>query len=172
VARAFALDIVILRHGIAADRDAQAYPHDPGRPLTPRGRRRVAGVVRALAARGVAPVVILSSPYLRAVQTAEIAAEAFGIAVRRIETTEALAPMAAPGVILRQLARRKQGPVLLVGHAPHLDRLIAQCLTGSADPVTALRKGAVACLRLERLRPLRARLEWLVTARLMRKARA
>jgi phosphohistidine phosphatase len=164
------LEIVLLRHGIAADRDDKAYPHDPDRPLTDRGRQRVAQVARALAARGVQPKAIRTSPYVRAVETAEIAADAFGIPADEIEKTEALVPLAEPSVILRQLAQVKEGPVLLVGHAPHLDRLIAYCLGGAGDPVTALRKAGAACLRLERLRPPLARLEWLVTAKLLRKA--
>lgn len=170
MARSPALDLVLLRHGIAADRDDKAYPHDPDRPLTNRGRQRVAQVARALSVRGIQPAAIWTSPYLRAVETAEIAAEAFEFPVDGIEKCEALVPLAEPSAILRQLPRIKDGPVLLVGHAPHLDRLIAYCLTGTSDPITALRKGGAACLRLEQRRPVQARLEWLVTAKLVRKA--
>lgn len=163
--------LVLLRHGIALDREDPDCPDDPERPLTSRGKDRVARTARRLAAAGVAPKAILCSPYLRARQTAEIAAKAFGIKAKSIETDEALVPLAEPAAILRRIAEREREPILLVGHAPHLDRLIAFCLDEDVTPLTALKKGGAACLRLEALDPPEARLEWLVTPKLLGTAR-
>lgn len=171
MARSRPLQLVLLRHGIAVNRGDPAFPNDPERPLTERGRARTTRVLRVLAKFSEKPGVILSSPYRRALETAEIAAEQFGIPLKSIERTERLVPLAEPATILRQIAGLDAEVVLLVGHAPHLDRLVAQCLLGTGDSVTALKKSGAACLRLERLRPARSRLEWLVTPKLLRQVR-
>ena len=72
------MDLFIIRHAWAAERDDSAYPDDSLRPLTEEGRNRFARMVEALVPRGLAPQLIVTSPMLRCVQTAEILAAALG----------------------------------------------------------------------------------------------
>ena len=64
----------LLRHGIAADRGSPEYENDSERPLTPKGERRMRRIAKGIQASGLSYDLILSSPYLRAKQTAEIVA--------------------------------------------------------------------------------------------------
>ena len=70
--------VYLMRHGIAQDRDDPESPPDPDRQLTRKGAERTAEVARGLRALGVKPGAVLTSPYLRAAQTAAIAETALG----------------------------------------------------------------------------------------------
>lgn len=111
---------------------------------------------------------MVSSPLVRAVQTAEIFAEELG-SKKRLKKTAALEPEATPEKIFVELAKLKasaQG-IMIFGHAPHLDRAIALAV-GARQAATALRKSGVACLELESLAPPRGTLTWLLTPKLLR----
>src|SRR5438270_12691065 len=88
------MDLLIIRHGIAEDKDdfAKTGESDDRRPLTAEGRMKMTHAAEGL--REIAPGISLlaSSPLVRAHQTAEIVAEVYGIEVR--STTEALRPEA------------------------------------------------------------------------------
>jgi phosphohistidine phosphatase len=157
--------VYLMRHGTAVDRADPACPPDPARPLTSEGRRRTSAAAKGLAAFGVVPVQIWTSPYLRAKETADIVREMLRAPLPPIET-EALLPGAAPERIQSELRQARLDSVLCVGHLPHLDRLIA-FLLGAARDVSALKKAGVACLEW----PPRghATLLWLATPRLLRK---
>jgi len=125
--------VVLVRHAHAGSRDPIHYADDSVRPITDKGRATQARVSRYLVARGIAPTVILSSPWLRAMQTAEILAEAYPAAER---------PMIVPcpdltgTPNLRSLARAAgsghAGDTLtFVGHEPWLGQLASALLTGS-----------------------------------------
>jgi phosphohistidine phosphatase len=68
------MKIILLRHGIAAERGTLDFERDSERPLTPEGRGKVRLIAKALARLKIIPDVILTSPFVRAHQTAEIAA--------------------------------------------------------------------------------------------------
>ena len=68
------MDLYIIRHAWAFDRDDARWPDDDLRPLTEEGKERFAKVVKALAGRGMAPQVVAASPLVRCVQTAELLA--------------------------------------------------------------------------------------------------
>lgn len=111
-------------------RHAHAEPGEPDelRPLSERGRGEARALASRLAAHATPPVLVISSPLLRAQQTAEAVAEAVGVEVR---ADELLAPGAtADGV--RDLVAGLQGPVAVVGHQPDCSE-IARELTGH-DP--------------------------------------
>src|SRR5207245_7854934 len=84
--------LYIVRHGIAIDREDPKCPSDPERYLTPEGLQRTREVAKKLAKLIGPPKAFISSPYVRAVQTAEIFAEALGISKTKIEKTEGLLP--------------------------------------------------------------------------------
>ena len=123
--------VILLRHGIAWDRADPACPADPERPLTDDGQKKTRKVARGLARVGVRPVRVLTSPYVRARQTATIATEELGVAAERIVVTDALLPEAAPYAIFHALHAfaHVDAEILCVGHAPHLDRALALSIT-------------------------------------------
>lgn len=163
------MNLYIVRHAIAADREVWEGKDDSQRPLTDRGRDRMHGVVRGLAELGVELDLILSSPYVRARDTAAILAEELGLKHSTIKFTEALVPAAEPSLLLEEIAARYAVDNLaVVGHEPHLSSLISYLLTGSADVTTDLKKGGVCLLDLEIESPSRrATLQWLLTPKAM-----
>lgn len=144
------MDLIIVRHAIAYPRDAKRWPDDTARPLTAEGARRArqaaAGVKRIIKR----PDRVLTSPLVRARDTAAILTQA----ARWPEAVEcdALAPQSRPEDLLAALRsqRGKAHYVAVVGHQPHLGRLLAYCLRGDArDEAFELKKSAVACVRFE-----------------------
>src|ERR1700682_5855616 len=164
------MQLYIVRHGIAIDREDSKSPPEAERFLTEEGIAKTKQVAKSVAALGVSPDLLVSSPYVRAMQTAEIFANALEYPKSKIRRNELLLPGSEPSVFFRELAKDKHSStVLLFGHAPHLDELLATAI-GSKHPVTTLKKAGVACLELKRISPPSAQLIWLATPRLLRKA--
>ncbi len=144
--------LYLVRHGIAIDREDPHCPPDAERPLTKKGEEKVRLVVAGLLQLGAKPDVILSSPLVRAWQTAEIAAGVLHYSKDKIRRTEALMPEADPAVLIKELARLNADEVLCTGHAPHMDEFIAHA-TGNRRPFTAMKKAGAACLEFESVSP-------------------
>jgi phosphohistidine phosphatase len=164
------MEVFILRHAIAFPRDAKRWPDDAERPLTIEGvkkARRAAGGLKRIAKP---PALVLTSPLVRARDTAAI----FAQAARWPQAQECaeLSPGAPPEAVLEVLRRRGREAdcIALVGHQPHLGHLLALCLRGNARcEAFELRKSAVVCLRFEG--PPRAHqgiLEWSLPPRILR----
>lgn len=166
------MQLYVIRHGIAIDREDPKSPSDPERYLTPDGLKKTREAAKGLATLGIQPEVYFSSPYIRALQTAEIFAEELDFAKSKIRQTDALLPGAEPAVFFRELARgAKSGDAAMCfGHAPHLDELIAFAV-GAKQDITGLKKAGGACLELSRVSPPTGTLTWLATAKLLRKLR-
>lgn len=163
------MELYIVRHGIAIDREDPKCPADPDRFLTEEGIEKTAEVAKGLAKISEAPDLVLTSPYVRAVQTAEIVGEALEYSKQKIRKTEALLPGAEPQQLFRELTREKDlSAVFVFGHAPHLDELIATAV-GSKRHISALKKAGVALVELKRLTPPNGQLVWLATPKLLRK---
>lgn len=144
------MNIYLFRHGISIDRADPACPPDPDRFLTDKGKKRTKAAAEGAASLGIACDAIVSSPYLRARQTAEIAAKALGFH-DEIETDNALIWDRPPGDIAANLEGRREAAIMLVGHAPHLDEL-AGWIVGAGRAVTAMKKASLLVLECERLR--------------------
>src|SRR5947199_150260 len=100
--------LYIVRHGIAIDREDPKSPADPERYLTTQGIKKTKEVAKRIAKLiEKTPKLFISSPYVRAMQTAEIFADTLGIAKAKIEETELLLPGAEPAGLFRELARKK-----------------------------------------------------------------
>jgi phosphohistidine phosphatase SixA len=110
---------------------------------------------------------VLSSPWLRAVQTAEIFCETMGYPARKIVRTDALKGTSAPTELLRELQQMKAKVVLCFGHEPHLHLVIGHALHTSAK-ITELKKAGLAVLDLERISPPQGRLVALYPASTLR----
>jgi phosphohistidine phosphatase len=164
-----AMLLYIVRHGIAIDREDPKCPSDPERYLTAEGITRTREVAKCIAALIDTPKVHISSPYVRAVQTAEIFADALRTAKAKIEKTELLLPGAEPSGFLRELSRRKSlDSAICFGHAPQLDELISAAV-GAKKDLTELKKAGVACIEMSRVYPAAGKLQWLITPRIVRK---
>ena len=164
------MQLYIVRHGIAVDREDPKCPPDPERYLTEEGVEKTKQVAAGVAAMGVTADLLFTSPYVRAEQTAEIFAAALEYAKQKIRRTDLLLPGAEPSLLFRDLAKERQASsVFLFGHAPQLDDIIATAL-GSKRHLTALKKAGVALIELKRISPPLAALVWLATPKLLRKA--
>jgi phosphohistidine phosphatase len=137
------MDLYFLRHGPAGAKGAWDGD-DADRPLTDRGRELTLRVAQRLAASGVTVDAVVTSPYARALQTAQIAAETLGAAAP--ETDELLRPgfdLHGLAAILQRHADAER--LMLVGHEGDFSSAIGQ-LVGSADLV--LRKAGVAMVEI------------------------
>jgi phosphohistidine phosphatase len=164
------MQLYIVRHGIAIDREDPKSPSDPERYLTPEGLKKTREVARGFASLEISPSVFLSSPYVRAMQTAELFAEAIKFSKSKIKQTDLLLPGAEPAAFFRELLRtsRSEESAICFGHAPHLDELIAFALSSKKD-LTQLKKAGAACLELTRISPPAGALVWLSTPKILRK---
>ncbi len=158
--------LYLVRHGIAVDRTDPKCPTDPERPLTARGVQKSRSAALGLREMGAKPDAILTSPYVRAAQTAEIFAEALGFPVEKIRVSEFLKPGDNPAETLREAAKLRVKEVACFGHAPHLDRLIAY-LVEARTAFTELKKAGAACLEQASSQG-RWELRWMIVPKVLR----
>jgi phosphohistidine phosphatase len=162
------MDLYLIRHGIAIDRDDPKCPPDTERPLTPEGIKKSQAAALGLAAIEVRPDAVLTSPWLRAAQTAEIFCEVMGFSSKKIMRVDALKGTSAPAELFRELAKLRAKAVLCFGHEPHLHLVIGQVLhTGTR--ITELKKAGVAFLSLEQVSPPQGQLLALYPAKTLRR---
>jgi len=162
---------MLLRHAIAED--ASASGRDEDRRLTGEGKRKLREVVAGMRALELPVERVLTSPLRRAIETAEIVAEGYGV---EVDETSALAPGAGPDATIAALADvgRASG-IVLVGHEPDLAGLASTLLTGTPSLVhMAFRKSGLAGIVVATLPPRSAgALEFFLTpAQLRRIGRA
>lgn len=144
------MKLLVIRHAIAEDRDAFAVTGRPDaqRPLTAEGRKKMKSAARGLKAVVPRLDVLATSPLVRAAQTAEIVAQAYG----GMETTtlEELSPERRPDELLGWLRGHPLGEtVAVVGHEPHLGFLAGWLLTGRNDSFVTFRKGGAVLLEFD-----------------------
>jgi len=143
------VQLLIIRHAIAEDRDefAQAGESDDARPLTAFGKQRMVRNARGL--KSVAPTIdlLVTSPLIRAVQTARIVGDAYGI--KDVAICEAMRPDRPMKDFARWLGRNRQHEVVaVVGHDPHVSILATWLLTGLEEPRVRFKKGGTLMLEI------------------------
>lgn len=157
------MKLYFLRHGPAEDRN-----HWPGedfdRPLTDKGRDRIAREAETIAAMGLRLEAVISSPLIRAWQTAEIVARKLDL-LDKLTKNERL----GPGFGASQLPPLLKGyspsdAVMLVGHEPGFSATISDLIGGGR---VVCKKGSLACVDLEDVASLRGDLLWLVQPKLL-----
>ncbi len=136
------MKLYVMRHGPAEDFAASG--RDGDRALTTSGRDRVRAVARLLRDKDEAPRVIVSSPLVRALQTAEIVAAELG--VDSVETAHELAPGGDAATLARAMLSDDRKRPLVVGHEPDLSTLIMTLLDGPFSH--EMMKAMVACLQM------------------------
>ena len=164
------VNLYILRHGIAAERGTPGFKTDADRPLTPKGKRQLRQIAAAMRNLDLRFNLILSSPFLRARQTAEVVAKSLRLK-KRLAYSDELTPDGDPKSLIRQLNELKPASenVLLVGHEPYLSQFIARLISGGPDTAIDLKKGGLCKLETDSLRSGRcATLVWLLTPKQMK----
>ncbi len=140
------MEIYVLRHGIAEI--ARAGGSDADRALVPEGRKKLRSVLRVAAAAGLAPSLILTSPYRRAAQTAEVASDALKYK-EKVLRTRALQPGSSPEAIWEEIrVHKEEQQLLLVGHEPLLGELVG-FLLGAPSLAIDFKKGALVRIDVE-----------------------
>jgi phosphohistidine phosphatase len=137
------MELVLLRHADAGDRDPARYPDDGLRPLTDEGRRIQHAVGRALRRLGVEFDHLVTSPLARARETAAITADVLGCK----DATEVLAALGddySASVLLRALAAYRPGSRIgCVGHEPYLSQFAAACLDADRAVIELPKSGII-----------------------------
>jgi phosphohistidine phosphatase len=159
--------LYLIRHGRAAER-GEKWPDDAVRPLTHDGAVRMRQVVRGLAEAGATITVVITSPLVRALATAEIVVQ--GTTPRpELVTSATLAPGGSPPRVAEMLGQSgKARGLAIVGHEPDLGELAAW-LIGARHPVT-FKKGGVCRIDVAEWPPAprQGRLVWCATPRMLR----
>ena len=157
------MELLIVRHAIAVEHGDPAFENDDDRPLTPEGIHKF-----RLAARGlkeVAPKLdrIVSSPLIRARQTAEILREIVS-PHRKIDFSELLIPSGEHAELAAHLNTLGVESIAVVGHEPHLSSFTSYLLAGKEDTVSVVyKKGGAALLNFpEGIAAKSGMLEWLI----------
>lgn len=123
------MKLLLIRHADAAERDPERYPDDRDRPITGKGERRHEKMAKRLRKLGLEPVLLLSSPWKRAWQTAQITHEVLDCPAP--VASEALAASPSLGRIATAVGSRGKDEVIaLVGHEPWMSELAGRLLTG------------------------------------------
>ena len=142
------MQLYLLRHG-SAER-IQPGGSDAERKLTAAGREEVRRAIAGSRRAKMAPTLILSSPYARAIETAEIAVQVLGF-TGKIVRTEALVPSASPEQVWHEICNRQdEVQVLLAGHEPLLSRLAAYLLNSPSLQIE-MSKATLVRIDLDRL---------------------
>jgi len=160
--------LYVIRHAWAEPSGDPRWPNDADRPLTAQGQERMARVVQTLAARGVRPELVASSPLVRCRQTAEIVVHQ-GAGHSLLVEREELQPQSDLKGMVAWTAREGEGreQVAWVGHAPDVGEMTA-ALIGQPGAAIHFAKGAVAAICFDGPPEIgRGELEWLVTAKIL-----
>jgi phosphohistidine phosphatase len=158
--------LYLIRHAVAEER-GPAWPDDSLRPLSAGGVEKMKRAMSGMARLGFSLDAILSSPLVRARQTADVVAAALQ-PKPAIVTVKALAPGGSPQTVLAEVARQPRGGrVALVGHEPDLGGLAAH-LAGLPEPL-AFKKGAICRIDVDLTKARRqGAIKWFLTPRIMR----
>ena len=163
------MEIYILRHGIAVERGSPSYKKDSDRPLTKEGEDKMHQIAEAMLGMGLRFDLILSSPYMRANQTARIVAAELD---EEVTFTNFLVPDGNALELIAEINGERPQRVLLVGHEPDLSLLISVLVTGGSNAAIELKKGGLCKLTSEKLAFGQcATLNWLLTPKQLRAMR-
>jgi phosphohistidine phosphatase len=144
------MEIYLLRHG-SAEPTSPGHP-DADRSLTDDGREKLRRVLKRARDAGAEPSLILSSPYRRAMETAEAAAALLGYQGKVVKT-RALVPEASPFDAWDEIRKRgEERAILLASHEPLMSSMVA-FLLGSPTLSVDMKKAALVRVDCERIGP-------------------
>jgi phosphohistidine phosphatase len=146
--------LLLIRHANAGDRDPARWPDDRDRPLTEKGRKIQSDVSRFLRKRDLSPSLVLTSPWVRAMQSAEILVEVARVGQPPVPCE----PLAQQPDLIRLQDFAGSQPaksiVGMVGHSPWMEDLASLLLDGGTTGIRIdFPKSGVLAIQLERLEP-------------------
>ena len=156
------MNLYLIRHAIAEEETPSG--EDSQRGLTDKGAKRMRQIAKGLRTLGVEFDLILTSPYTRAQQTAEILADVFKIK-KQVAASENLIPMGDPDLLLAEINEKYSVLSLaIVGHEPYLSTFVSLLTAGGSPVEMTFKKGGVCHLSTDDLHHThKATLEWLLT---------
>lgn len=155
------MKLYFLRHGIAVDAEVW-HGSDSDRPLTPDGIARMKREAKAMQRLGIVPDIVVSSPLLRAKQTAEIVAARLELGNRLREDARVGFGFGADDARAIAGEHETARSIMFVGHEPSMSGTIGKITGGSRID---FKKGGLACVELDDDSP--GRLAWLLTPKLL-----
>jgi phosphohistidine phosphatase len=164
--------LYIMRHGLAVTRGSVRFSDDAQRPLVPEGKEKMREIAEGLKRMGFEVDWIVSSPLVRAVETAGIIADSLASSAP-VDVCEAMRPGGSPEEVIAFLAKRpSRTRVLVVGHEPDLSELAARLIGAGSHANLALKKGGCCMISFDEFPPRSpGQLVWWLTPRLLRKLR-
>jgi phosphohistidine phosphatase len=165
------MELLLVRHAIAQERDRKRWPNDAERPLSGGGAARARAAAAGLRRISQRPALVLTSPLLRTRQTAAILTQVAGWP--RAIPCHQLMPGVAAAELLALIGRSGDVRLAVVGHEPGLGHLVSTCLPGSVRTAAfSLRKMGVALLEFKGApRAGRGELVWFLPPRVLRAVR-
>lgn len=146
------MNLIILRHSNAEDPDEKKYPDDSLRPLTKKGIKRIHQVAKYMRKLKFKVDYILSSPAIRAFDTARVVRKEFQLDKERLLTTQSLLTEANPGPVIAEIAKITDCEnLLIVGHEPFLSTLVSHLICGNPMSSFQLKKSGFCYLTVESL---------------------
>lgn len=154
------MNLYLIRHAIAVD----AYEDDSQRPLTDKGKKKMRQIAKGLRALGVEFDQIISSPYVRAAETAEVLTDVFKMK-KEVQFSDNLVPAGDPDLLIAELSEVSNADsIAIVSHEPFLTALIGLLVSDTANVDITLKKGGVCRLSADDLPHTRkATMDWLLT---------
>lgn len=156
------MELLLMRHADAVD----GYGNDFNRVLSDKGRKQAEKMGDWLKEIKMQPDIVITSPLIRAMETAKIVTDRFG-ARAAARTDERLACGMTPDDAA-SLIHETVNPgdtIMLVGHAPDLG-ILTSYLIGATEGTVEMRKSAIACLQVDRMGRAGSILRWLITPKL------
>ena len=160
--------IYLIRHSNAVDPGTPDYEDDSQRPLTEKGREKMRKIASALKKMNVKPDCIVSSPYTRTRQTAEVLAKTLKYK-RDLAFSDVLVPMGSADEIIGEINEKYDvDELVLISHEPCISGLIGALTVGNLDISINIKNGGVCCLASDDLHVERkAVLEFLLTSKIL-----
>jgi phosphohistidine phosphatase len=164
--------LYVMRHGLAVTRGSVRFSDDARRPLVAEGKEKMREIAEGLKRVGFEVDWIVTSPLVRAVETAGIIAESLASSAP-VDVCEAMRPGGSAEDVITFLAKRpSRTRVLVVGHEPDLSELAARLIGAGGHANLALKKGGCCMIRFDEFPPKSpGQLVWWLTPRLLRKLR-
>ena len=166
------MNLYLMRHGIALAANDPSVAIDADRPLSPKGIKRTRKIAKGMRRLSLSFDVLLTSPRVRARQTADLVAAALG-AEACLEEIAGLSPESTVEVLLLGLIPyQDRGDLLLVGHEPLLSNTLAHLLAGKPSRNALnmeFKKGGLCRIEIDGLPPPGpGKLHWLLTPKQLR----
>ena len=143
------MNVILVRHAKAEARDANTWPDDDLRPLTAEGRAEQRAASRAMKKMGIKFDFLITSPLLRARETADLLAKGYRW-TEAPQVAEELGHEYSVGAVVKLLAKfPPDAAVALVGHEPDLSDLAGALFSRNCDVRIAVKKSGVVGIEFD-----------------------